>query len=193
MDPFSHECAELVLAENYENNGVVVLAVDEDEDNDAVNDIANGAASVYCPDGSPEPVPASAGYFTTEGNPRHRTSQEVCPTGAFCVDGLQFPCPPGTYETEVGASTRCQTLCPQGTFCPEGSTNPTDCPAGTYGATEGLTTESCTGLCQTGHYCPAASTSATEYACPPGTAGESQGLGSIEDCGQITVRLFRGL
>ncbi len=49
-----------MLAERLLNNGEVVVEGEPD-----ASDVINGAAAVYCPDGSPEPVVASPGYYTT--------------------------------------------------------------------------------------------------------------------------------
>lgn len=66
----------------------------------------------------------------------------------------------GTFSTTVNA-----TVC-------------TNCTAGTYGATTGLSTAGCTGLCSVGYYCPVRSTSWMQTACPAGTFGDSPGLTS---------------
>ena len=144
-----------------------------------------GSSSVYCPDLSVAPVPVTSGYYTTplDGDETLRTGQDLCPLGHYCVDGLIFPCPAGTFGANVGlASAECSGKCKMGTFaiveftlpctsstsfccllcvcaghyCPEASTSATEqpCPIGTYGDEEGLTDANCSGLCKTNNYCP---------------------------------------
>jgi hypothetical protein len=58
-----------------------------------------GNSSVYCPEGSPAPLLATRGYFTTSDEPSSatalrtlnrnqlRTSQSLCPSGHYCQHG----------------------------------------------------------------------------------------------------------
>ena len=64
----------------------------------------------------------------------------------------------------------CSGLCRIGHFCPEASTTSVQvlCPAGTYGADEGLSSAGCSGPCSPGYYCPTGSTKSTAFVC--GTA-----------------------
>ena len=96
-----------------------------------------GSAAVYCTKGSVDPVPVSAGYYTTSSdggnsavNNATRDGQLICEVGHFCVDGIKEPCP-----------------------------------AGRYGETEGLTSPECSGVCQKGYYCPSGSVSDTQVEC----------------------------
>ena len=42
-------------------------------------------------------------------------SEIVCPEGNFCVSGLRFPCPAGSYgATQQLATATCSGLCPAG-------------------------------------------------------------------------------
>lgn len=69
--------------------------------------------------------------------------------------------------------------CPIGRYLAGGSVSPSNCelcPAGTYGAVEGLNSASCSGNCLRGYYCPAGSTSATQFRCPAGKYGSTTGL-----------------
>ena len=47
----------------------------------------------------------------------------------------------------------CNGRCPLGHWCPLGTADPIPCPAGTYGAEEGLSTSACSGRCPKGSYC----------------------------------------
>ena len=61
-----------------------------------------GDASLYCPLASASPIAVSAGYFTTGGDSRHRSSQSVCPLGSFCYAGEKYICPPGSFGAQQG-------------------------------------------------------------------------------------------
>jgi hypothetical protein len=150
--------------------------------------------SFFCPGGSADRIAVTDGYYTTSAAPIagdsthpsarsnrqshfHRTSQDICERGHYCVAGAKFKCPPGVYGSTPGlTSALCTAACPKGHYCPEGSPLPQECPAGTYGASSGLTTAACSGLASPGYFCPAASTSPTQMACPPGRYGASPGL-----------------
>jgi hypothetical protein len=140
-----------------------------------------GSAGVYCPPGSPMPVPVTAGWYSTGPNPIEndalatRTAETECERGSYCVAGVKRGCPPGTYGLTRGlASADCTRLCPPGHFCPEGSFNGTyhRCPAGRYGAVTGLHNSACSGICAVGYYCPEGSVSPTQVQC--GLPVESQ-------------------
>jgi len=122
-----------------------------------------------------------------------RTAQVVCARGHYCRDGVQTPCPAGSFGNTTGLATaactaECEdgdycpagsvvpTSCPPGYYCPDGKAAPVICPAGTYGATTGLTESLCSGLCAAGYYCPAGSTSPMQVACPAGRYGDVAGL-----------------
>ena len=49
-------------------------------------------------------------------------SQEICPVGHYCQDGLKFPCPARYYGGSRGlSSSDCSGLCQAGYYCPVGS------------------------------------------------------------------------
>jgi hypothetical protein len=50
---------------------------------------SSAPAAVYCPAGSAEPANVSSGFFTVGGLPDTRSGQQLCPSGAFCVLGVQ--------------------------------------------------------------------------------------------------------
>ena len=88
-----------------------------------------GSAQVYCPVGSSAPTTVLDGYFSAGGaNATVQNQQNQCPSGSYCVSGLQVPCPAGTFRGTVGASSvlGC-TTCPAGYFCGTGTTTPVEC------------------------------------------------------------------
>ena len=132
-----------------------------------------GDVSVYCPTGSSQPITVSTGYYTVSynGNDEYintRIAQKICEKGHFCVDGVKYACPFGTYGAEEGLSSdSCSGLCPKGYYCPTGAYNGTinRCPAGRYGSSTGLYTSACTDICDEGYYCPEGSTHSNEIEC----------------------------
>ena len=95
-------------------------------------------ASVFCPEGSAMPKPATGGFYTTGGNSTHnrtRTWQVICEAGHYCEGGRKFRCPPGRYGTRKGlTSEACDGFCPAGHFCSFGTVRATQfpCPVGSY-------------------------------------------------------------
>ena len=50
------------------------------------------------------------------------TSQEICPVGTYCQDGIQHPCPARHYGSSKGlSSSECSGLCKAGYYCPVAS------------------------------------------------------------------------
>ena len=114
-----------------------------------------------------------------------RTGQRLCEPGTFCEGGEVYYCPAGVYGSDTGlASPLCTGRCFAGTYCPPGSAEPLTCPpgyycpegekrwpcpAGTFGAFEGLASPSCSGLCYEGHYCDRGSV--RQRPCPAGVYG----------------------
>lgn len=119
-----------------------------------------GLISAHC-DG-----PCEAGFFCPLGS---QSPQEVMCGDAtrYCPIGSHLPIAvaAGYYSTGGNESTRFgQTVSPMGHFASLGLLFV--CPAGTYGASEGLTTALCSGRCLVpGYYCPARSTSPTMHVC----------------------------
>ncbi|XP_023817540.1 zonadhesin-like isoform X2 [Oryzias latipes] len=179
-------------------------------------------AGFFCPNGTKNPIPCPAGTFTSEmgstdqGNCKtclpgyycqdEGTSQPaLCPVGYYCpaglIYGVEFPCPPGTVQNQLGASNPEACLpCPAGMFCFQpGLSKPTGlcqagyfCPAGSTSPNsadyQGNTTMS--QLCPPGHYCP--SGAGYPLPCPPGSLSVSQGLKTIEECPPCPPGLFCG-
>lgn len=84
-----------------------------------------GHPGVYCPLGSSVPTPVRDGYYSM---PEY--------TGLI-----------GTGRRQVS-----ERICPLGHYCTNGIK--IACRAGTFGASEGLSTGACSGLCPSGHFCP---------------------------------------
>lgn len=109
----------------------------------------------YCPKGSHEPIPCPSGTYNSNKNTSSETACQACNSGSCCHGMAQT-----TSET-----------CPQGYFCPadeKGISNcrKYPCPAGTYGAAAGLTSESRCTDCPEGRWCPEGSTAPLD--CPHG-------------------------
>ena len=129
----------------------------------------------YCDDimlSEPEQIKDCADrYYCISGSsvakPIDNVRGRLCAAGYYCRNGLQIPCPPGTYEPRRGA-LECQ-LCPAGYFCAQGSTQPQlcpergfcppgseameVCPPGSYNANTGLEEQAQCVPCPTGFYC----------------------------------------
>jgi hypothetical protein len=115
----------------------------------------------------------TAGYYCAAGSSSVTAAQ--CSRGYYCPTAsvTQYACLPGTYQGSAGQSScdpcpagyycdgvdgTTYTTCPKGFYCPSGTTfsNEYPCPAGTYGASTGLTAASGTGgctSCTNGYYC----------------------------------------
>jgi len=90
-----------------------------------------GDASVYCPVGSTAPTPVHDGFYsiftgTNAGaqalwdSMNSTSSAELpCEPGYYCVRGIKYPCPPGTFGWRFGDTTsKCGGLCAAGYYCP---------------------------------------------------------------------------
>ena len=90
-----------------------------------------GSSAVYCPRGSSVPSPVTNGFYSAFTGPdagaqalwdpaNSTTSVEVpCEPGYFCVQGVKYPCPPGTFGWRYGMnSSACGGLCAPGYYCP---------------------------------------------------------------------------
>eukprot|EP00347_Sterkiella_histriomuscorum_P024098 403332318 len=120
--------------------------------------------------------PCEAGYYCNAGskvpNPIDNVQGNVCPVGAYCVEGSTAPvlCPIGTYNDKVGASSLSFCLqCPDERSClTEGTYSPGDgCPAGYYCVTDPVTKLLQQFECEEGYKCPAGKS--VKQICPPGT------------------------
>eukprot|EP00752_Nemacystus_decipiens_P010517 g9365.t1 len=94
-----------------------------------------GSPTVFCPAGSTNPVPVSAGYYSVGGGSdgTTRSSQVQCEVGYYCRDAVRTPCPAGTYGESTGLrDAGCSGMCPAGMSCAEGTVDPTPCEDGSY-------------------------------------------------------------
>jgi hypothetical protein len=155
-----------------------------------------GSGDRYCPKGSAAPIVAPVGYRTIDASGggsltdtapslEMRVEAVPCAEGHYCVDGMQFACPVGTFGNTTHLETKkCTGFCEAGQFCPLGSVVPTvcpvghycpngevkiACPGGTFGDSTGLRDKACSGPCPLGYFCPSGSASATANICPAGT------------------------
>ncbi|GLD94486.1 hypothetical protein PINS_up003097 [Pythium insidiosum] len=118
----------------------------------------------FCRQGSAVPTPVSAGYFTvTAATGDVRVDQQICPVGSYCVNGIAYLCPAGTFGATTGLATpQCSGRCPDGYTCAAGSTSPTSspCPAGQY-SRNGV---SCS-PCSSGYWCASGSPDPKQNVC----------------------------
>ena len=95
----------------------------------------------------------------------------ICALGHFCIGGLEFPCPGGTYAPAEGLSecyvcppgfycnfskgTITPLSCITGHYCVAGTQTPVACPLGTYtqGYQNGLEDKTQCSACPTGFFC----------------------------------------
>jgi hypothetical protein len=146
-----------------------------------------GNASVFCVSGSPAPMLATRGHYTTtfgggsDMQSRHiRSCQVVCQVGSYCSSGISILCPAGTYGSTAGLTElSCSGPCKPGYFCPQGSTSPTLYQCGNAGVIcplgSGLPLPVQAGYHSVGDT-PLNSTRYAESICQPGTfclAGEA--------------------
>jgi len=98
--------------------------------------IPGESPSVYCPRGSGVPTQVEMGWYTTGGNETDnmtRSGERKCDPGYFCEGGKKIQCPPGRYGKSYGETSEfCSGYCPAGFYCPWNTTNPIECPLGTY-------------------------------------------------------------
>lgn len=84
--------------------------------------IACSGVGYYCGGGAGAPQATSSGYYASSD----MTSQIICPAGSYCVGGLRFACPAGTFGAVVGlTSPTCSGPCAAGFTCAAGSTSAT--------------------------------------------------------------------
>lgn len=152
-----------------------------------------GSPQYFCPRGSQTPTTVSVGYYSVGGNETQRSAQAICETGFYCVGGIKYSCPAGSYGISQGLSFPygpddavyfCSGLCEPGYYCPPNSTSSKQvaCPPGTYGEISGLPNSLCSATCPLGHYCEAASVLPRK--CPAGRFGNNTGL-TTSSCSKI--------
>ena len=117
--------------------------------------IACTTAGYYCPlfASSPTQYICAGGYYGSGSSLTSSTCTGACNAGYYCPSGSTSPN---------------QYICPAGHYCPATSSTPIPCAGGTYGVSQGLSSNACTGTCTAGYFCPAGSSSSTTYRCPAG-------------------------
>jgi hypothetical protein len=121
------------------------------------------AKDTYCRQGSAQPSTVSTGYYSTMSSENVRIDQLICPLGSYCVGGIAYLCPPGTYGATQGlSSSACSGRCQQGYICPRGSSSVTQspCPAGSY-SQNGINCAPCA----PGYWCNSGSPSRQQNQC----------------------------
>ena len=108
-----------------------------------------------------------AGFYCPEGTINYVLNR-CGSVDKYCPQGSATPqtAPEGYYTTPETGNVMTRTgieICPLGHYCTGGVKY--ECPAGSYGSSEGLTSSECSGLCEAGYYCPAGSTSSTANDC----------------------------
>ncbi|POM58887.1 hypothetical protein PHPALM_36409 [Phytophthora palmivora] len=147
--------------------------------------LACGAVDVFCPEGSPIPTTATTGYYTTwKADTGTSVTEEQF---AFdYVEGHQLAAQNQTIRSD-------QHICEKGSYCIGGVKRL--CPAGTYGASEGLSTAACTAPCPVGFYCPTGTADYSLFPCMQRTSfcrlGSS--IPIAVDAGYFTVATQAGL
>ena len=184
-----------------------------------------GNVTVYCPKASPTPILVEKGYYSVSehyiltsisyaGPNSTHDSQLKCEVGYYCVDGVKYQCPSGTYGWFEGANdvSDCRTCqsghyCPShpgppttedtqvpcggaSLYCPPGSSKPLDVDVGHYSISESEMMKddrfrSEQVLCPPGFHCQ----NGIKTKCPRGTYGEVSGLVS-KTCTGLCPRGF---
>lgn len=68
-----------------------------------------GASFSFCPANSSLPMAVRDGYYSTGSDTElTRTGEAVCPPGSFCVNGVRFQCPPGSWSAGQESSPACR-------------------------------------------------------------------------------------
>lgn len=131
--------------------------------------------SVYCPEGSPYPFRIPEGWTAANGSYSLTVNEN------------------GDASSILGISAI--TSCPGGSYCLGGIILP--CPAGRYGATEGLQSAFCSEECPPGTYCPAGSIEPTSCPlgsyCPDGVTFIPCPAGTFGSSINLTDRICSGL
>ena len=165
----------------------------------------------YCVEATSNPQPCPRGTYSDQLRLTSISECTACTPGMYCAetnlttpsglcdpgfvcsseavvpnpsgdDSTGFPCPNRHY---CPAGTSIPLLCNAGEYNPiEGQAECFACPAGYY-CTEGLLTFNNT-RCPVGYYCPERTRHQSEYPCPPGTFGATDGLQMELDCSPCT-------
>ncbi|KAL4094950.1 hypothetical protein PRIC1_010600 [Phytophthora ramorum] len=78
-----------------------------------------GGDALICRTGSPTPQRIQPGYYSVGVTNTTRFYQRPCEPGYFCIDGIKYQCPAGTYGAASGlSSAACSGKCAPGYYCP---------------------------------------------------------------------------
>ena len=103
---------------------------------------------------------------------------------ATCVQGKDAN---GTASRDLSGCISC----PLTKTCPrDGTGSPAPCPAGRFGAEEGLTSLKCSGACDPGHYCPVGATNSTFRSCPAGRFVSVPGSSNVSNCSTCKASFY---
>jgi hypothetical protein len=166
----------------------------------ALSPAACQQSASFCPERSAEAVAVSRGYYTVlDTSFMVYKEQRICPVGHFCLNGLQFACPAGTYGITQGLFTPgCSGVCPATMWCPLGTaevdfenpranrrcmldaeryhlSDPTEYATRAQqlqDAVELQSNRAVVVVCPRACYCDS---DGKAHACPPGRAGEKEG------------------
>lgn len=135
----------------------------------------------YCPEGSGSPLQTPSGQRTVLEPAQDRVVP--CEAGAFCIQGVQYPCPVGRYGARGSlAQADCTAHCPVGYYCSQTTDNPWINLQQNVSDRRFVssTTINYLGIgnvnpvvCPKGYYCP---DGRYKIACPAGRYGEVTGL-----------------
>jgi hypothetical protein len=177
-----------------------------------------GGDGLICRTGSPEPAMTQKGYYSVGVTNNTRFYQRPCEPGHFCVDGVKYQCPAGTYGSTSGLSTpACSGECAPGYYCPSypgpPSTSRTQtecgnstvyCPAGTGNEprrvssghfsvlTSGLADDGRNATQNDAAICPKGfyCRQGIRIRCPEGTYGDAEGLSASTCSGWCPAGFF---
>ncbi|KAF4127591.1 hypothetical protein GN958_ATG23220 [Phytophthora infestans] len=78
-----------------------------------------GGDGFICRTGSSEPLAIPQGYYAIGVTNTTRFFQRPCERGYFCVNGVKYQCPSGTFGATSGLTTAaCSGTCAPGYYCP---------------------------------------------------------------------------
>ncbi|CAB1097353.1 unnamed protein product [Ectocarpus sp. CCAP 1310/34] len=113
--------------------------------------VACGNPTVFCPEGSVEPVPVRAGFYSVGGGSEGNTRVSQASTTQLAPLLLRCPTRCLARHCLIISNSRSKVLCEAGYYCQDAARKL--CPAGTYGSSAGLRDEGCTGVCPPGAAC----------------------------------------
>uniref|UniRef100_A0AAV2J1Z8 Sodium channel regulatory subunit beta-3 n=1 Tax=Knipowitschia caucasica TaxID=637954 RepID=A0AAV2J1Z8_KNICA len=174
----------------------------------------------FCPRGTTAPIPCPPGTFSSATGNTHQVNcstclvgyycpdagtvkPSLCPAGHYCPPGLtlgtEFPCPPGTVQRKLGASSSNDCIaCPPGLFCagyglskPSGLCDPGYfCPSGSISSNSSDLQDNSTEnhICPVGHFCPPGT--GLPHPCPAGSLSLSHGVSRVDGCHPCPQGLF---